>query len=98
VEKGEYMSDPLHDDEFRPSHEIRLEAPSDHQPNISIYAYNTQRSSKYVNVEFIQEEDERTGLPRKMVDAYFFPEDLERLGVLFQYLGKVTREARDGTA
>lgn len=92
------MSDPLHDDEFRPSHEIRFSAPTNYQRSTNVYAYSVDEfeNTGRVNVEFVQEAVD--GLPYKIVDAYFFAEDLERLGVLFQYLGKVAREARDGTA
>lgn len=54
------------------------------------YYYGTQRDGKYVNVAFEQN--------NRAVDIYFHPEDLERLGILFQYLGKTAREKRDGLA
>lgn len=52
------------------------------------YYYGTQREGKYVNIAFEQ--------ANRAVDIYFDPEDLERLGILFQYLGKTAREKRDG--
>lgn len=88
------MSDesrPRTDEEFTTNHLIDFKPANDWAEDFNIYVYEpvTGRESTWINVEFREADGNIT-------DAYFHPEDLERLGILFQYLGKTAREKRDG--
>lgn len=78
------------DNEFSTSEIIKFDS-SYAGEAFQVWVYETHNQHKYVNVEF------SGGGIDDIVDAYFYPEDLERLGIMFQYLGKTAREARDGS-
>ena len=84
---------PRTDEEFVNHENIRFSASKNWGKGAVIYSYGVPAEGEYVNIEFMSGDPDRDDL----VDAYFYPEDLERLGIMFQYLGKTARKARDGT-
>lgn len=98
----------LDDSEFRTNHEIDFEQPvkgsgeyaNKHQV-VHIYgSYEDAIENRInhgiyphrINVEFSHTD---SGGNEQMADLYFHPEDLERLGVLFQYEAKRYMQLRD---
>lgn len=89
------MNLPLHDSEFQVESAMEFDSPNDWAvTKLEVFAYGPRKlKPHHINVEFVRKhKDDKSDI----IDAYFFPEDLERLGILFQYLGKTAREARDG--